>query len=318
MEDLIIHFDEYVKKFRNHKIGPLSFGIKKGQFTAILGSSGSGKSVIINTIIGAIKTFHGKVTVNGFSKKSGKHFYGNKDISLYTQLDFSLFEMSAIPYLKQMCLIMGIPKKEIKAKIDYWLKYFDLWKDKTKKLKEYSWGMQNRLSLILCLIKEADVLVLDEPAANLDSFWRNKVRNLLIDYKNAGKTVIMTSHNIDEVNDLIDYYIVVEAGKLLFTGSKLQLDMYSKYKVFFSDEINLPKLKAFLKEKGLKTFKYDEFENSLVIATNTSKEINWVFLYSLKETAPILNLVKLPVNIESIYKALEANAKNNDIIKNLV
>ncbi|ASP28129.1 ABC transporter ATP-binding protein [Spiroplasma corruscae] len=307
MENYVIEFKNYVKKFKNTKIGPLNFQVEKGKTTAILGASGSGKSVVIKTMIGAISNFDGEVKVCGYSKKKRKAHLANKDISFYTQMDFSLYEMNVVTYLKNMCIVLGVNKKSINHKVDYWLDFFDLKKDAHKKIKNFSWGMQNRLSLILSLIKDTDVIILDEPGANLDSSWRNKMRNLLIDYKNRGRTIIITSHNIDEINDLIDYYVVLEKGKLVFTGTKLDLNMYAKYKMYFYEKFDYESFQKFLSGKNIKAFKYDELENSIVFATNSTKEINWIFLYLIKETTPILNLVKLPVNMDSIYKALEDN-----------
>ncbi|AKU79607.1 ABC transporter ATP-binding protein [Spiroplasma turonicum] len=317
MENNVVIFKDYVKKFKNTKIGPLNFEIEKGKTTAILGASGSGKSVVIKTIIGAISNFEGDVRVCGYSKKKRKAHLANKDVSFYTQMDFSLYEMNVVTYLKNMCIVLGVEKKSINHKVDYWLDFFDLKKDAHKKIKNFSWGMQNRLSLILSLIKDTDIIILDEPGANLDSSWRNKMRNLLIDYKNRERTVVITSHNIDEINDLIDYYVVLDKGKLVFKGSKIDLNMYAKYKMYFYERFDYESFQKFLNGKNIKAFKYDELENSIVFATNSTKEINWIFLYLIKETTPILNLVKLPVNMDSIYKALEDSDQfNKDLIEN--
>ncbi|AKX34022.1 ABC transporter ATP-binding protein [Spiroplasma litorale] len=313
----VVEFRNYVKKFKSTKIGPINFEIKKGTTTAILGASGSGKSVVIKTIIGAISNFDGDVFVSGFSKKKRKAHLANKEISFYTQMDFSLYEMNVVTYLKNMCIVLGIDKKSINQKVDYWLDFFDLKKDAHKKIKNFSWGMQNRLSLILSLIKDTEIIILDEPGANLDSSWRNKMRNLLIDYKNRNRTVIITSHNIDEINDLIDFYVVLEKGKLVFKGTKLDLNMYAKYKMYFYERFDYESFQKFLSGKNIKAFKYDELENSIVFATNSTKEINWIFLYLIKETTPILNLIKLPVNMDSIYKALEDNNEYKKEIEDL-
>ncbi|QBQ08008.1 ABC transporter ATP-binding protein [Spiroplasma gladiatoris] len=306
MKDYVIEFKNYEKKFKKGKIGPLDFNIEKGKITAILGSSGSGKSVAIKTMIGAISKFSGEVKVCGYSKKKRNAHLANKFISFYTQMDFSLYEMNVVTYLKNMSIVLGIKSSQRDEIIDYWLEFFDLKKDKDKQIKNFSWGMQNRLSLIICAMKNSDIFVLDEPGANLDSAWRNKLKNLLIDYKKKGKTILFTSHNIDEVNDLIDYYVILgENGNQMFKGSKEELDLYSKYKLYFCEDFDYEGLKTFLNSKNIKVFKHDKIENSIVFATRSTKEINWVFLYLIKETSPVQNLVRLPINMNSIYKAIE-------------
>ncbi|QGS52223.1 ABC transporter ATP-binding protein [Spiroplasma tabanidicola] len=307
-----MEFKNYIKKFKKNAIGPLNFQIKKGKITAILGASGSGKSVAIKTMIGAITNFSGDVNICGYSKKKRNSHLANKNVSFYTQMDFSLYEMNVVTYLQNMCIVLGVDKKVVNEKIDFWLDFFDLKKDAKKKIKNFSWGMQNRLSLIICAIKDADILVLDEPGANLDSSWRNKMRNLLVDYKNNNKTILITSHNIDEINDLIDDYIILEDGKQVFNGSKEQLNMYSKYKIYFYGSFNYNGFKEFLIKKNISVFKYDEKENSVVFGTKSTKEINWIFLFLLKEETPVLNLVRLPINMESIYKAIDGGKKTKE------
>ncbi|WP_201764816.1 ATP-binding cassette domain-containing protein [Spiroplasma taiwanense] len=208
-----------------------------------------------------------------------------------------------------MSLIMGIRKKEVKAKIKYWIDFFELTNSKDKKISNFSWGMKNRVNLILGLLKEPEILILDEPGANLDSYWRNKIKNLLIQYKNEGKTIISTSHNIDEVSEIIDNFLVIENGKLLFDGSTTDLNIYSKYKIFTTEKYDVDEFRKFLENKSIKSFKFDEQENSITIAIDYYRELNYIFLYLIKNNLPFSNLLKLPINMKSINKVLESKVK---------
>ncbi|WP_342258421.1 ABC transporter ATP-binding protein [Spiroplasma endosymbiont of Dioctria linearis] len=306
-----INIKSFVKKFKTHQIGEINMDINSQKITAILGSSGSGKSVLINSIIGSIRNFKGDIYINGVSRKKISHYKINKLISFYTQTDFSLYSVNAVFFLRTMCIILGINKKDRETKIEYWLKFFDLWETRNKIISEFSWGMKNRLNLILCFIKDTEIIIMDEPGANLDSYWRNKIKNLLIDFKNQGKTIIITVHNIDEISDIIDDYIILEKGKKIFEGSKEALNIYSKYKLFIKDQFDVEKFREFLLQENIRSFKYDNYENSLVIAVDNYRQINYLFLYLIKNNLPLNNLIKLPINMESIHKALE----NNELIK---
>ncbi|WP_339030606.1 ABC transporter ATP-binding protein [Spiroplasma endosymbiont of Cantharis nigra] len=302
----IIKFDNFLKKFKKSAIGPINFEIKQNRIVAFLGSSGSGKTVILNSLIGATKKYSGDIFIDKHNrKKIGNHIL-NKQIGIYIQMDFSLYDMKAYNFLKTMASIYGVKKELINEKVKYWMEYFSLWESKDKSLRNFSWGMKNRINFILCFLKDPNIIIMDEPGANLDSIWRNKVKNLLIKFKNEGKTIIFTVHNIDEMTDIIDDYIIIERGKLIFLGSKEELNIYNKYKVFLDSEFEVEELRSFLNKRNIKSFKFDLQENSIVIATNNTKEINWLFLFFLKKNIPIKNLVKLPVNMESIHKALES------------
>ncbi|ARU91301.1 ABC transporter ATP-binding protein [Spiroplasma clarkii] len=190
------------------------------------------------------------------------------------------------------------------------MEYFGVWNSKDVKIKDYSWGMKNRLNLIICFLKQGEIIIMDEQGANLDSKWRKKVINLLDDLKKQNKTLVLTAHNIDEIASLIDHYIIIDDGAVVFDGSSKQLDIYLKYKIYVSDYIDIAKLRDFMDSKSLKMFDYDESENSVVFAVNDLKDINWVFLYFVKEGTPVTNIKKLPVNMEAIFKAIaDANKR---------
>ncbi|WP_063623134.1 ABC transporter ATP-binding protein [Spiroplasma taiwanense] len=310
----IIEVSKYNKKFKKNSVGEFSFMIKKGEITALLGVSGSGKSVLINSIVSCYKKFSGNIKINEKSIKKAGGFKQNMLVGFYTQIDFSLQSFSLIQFLLNMSMIMGLKKKDAKERINYWIDFFELTDSATKKVKNFSWGMKNRVNLILGFLKEPEILILDEPGANLDSYWRNKIKNLLIQYKSQGKTIIITSHNIDEISEIIDNYLVIENGKLLFEGTTKQLNIYTKYKIYVKEEYEVENFREFLNQRNIKSFKYDNIENSLTIAIANYKELNYIFLYLIKNNLPMKNLVKLPTNMESIHKALEDSAakeKNN-------
>ncbi|AUB31573.1 hypothetical protein [Spiroplasma floricola] len=139
----------------------------------------------------------------------------------------------------------------------------------------------------------------------MDSYWREKIKKILTKFKNEGKTIIITVHNIDEINEIIDDYLIIDKGQLVFSGSKVELDIYSKYKIFITKKYDVNKFRLFLKQNNIKSFKYDEDENSLVISISNYKELNYIVLYLIKNNLPLKNLIKLPINMESIYKALD-------------
>ncbi|ARU91300.1 ABC transporter ATP-binding protein [Spiroplasma clarkii] len=90
----MIEFKNYFKDYKNFKLGPINVHVQAGKTTAILGLSGSGKSIMINSIIGSIKKYKGDILINDISrKKSGNHVI-NKLISFYTQIDFSMYELT--------------------------------------------------------------------------------------------------------------------------------------------------------------------------------------------------------------------------------
>ncbi|WFQ92756.1 ATP-binding cassette domain-containing protein [Mycoplasma feriruminatoris] len=298
--------DNFYKKFKDIEIGPFSFNIEKGKITALLGSSGSGKSVFINSLLGTSINYQGSIFINQKERKNNDSIQNNSDIGFYSQMDFSLYSISAYDFLYNMCYVMGLENKLVKQKLEYWLKKFDLWEAKDKPLKSFSWGMKNRINLILCFIKEPKILVCDEPGANLDSYWRKQIYTILDEFKkNSNSTIILTVHNIDEVYDIIQNFIILEKGKLLFSGSKQELNLYKKTKITFEYNILLEQVEKILNQNDILTFNLDTNNNSLVIGLKEYQSISDALDVLKKHNLYVKSLDTLSIDIDMIKKALE-------------
>nr|VZK65386.1 Energy-coupling factor transporter ATP-binding protein EcfA3 [Mycoplasma feriruminatoris]VZR75529.1 Energy-coupling factor transporter ATP-binding protein EcfA3 [Mycoplasma feriruminatoris]VZR97941.1 Energy-coupling factor transporter ATP-binding protein EcfA3 [Mycoplasma feriruminatoris] len=298
--------DNFYKKFKDIEIGPFSFNIEKGKITALLGSSGSGKSVFINSLLRTSINYQGSIFINQKERKNNDSIQNNSDIGFYSQMDFSLYSISAYDFLYNMCYVMGLENKLVKQKLEYWLKKFDLWEAKDKPLKSFSWGMKNRINLILCFIKEPKILVCDEPGANLDSYWRKQIYTILDEFKkNSNSTIILTVHNIDEVYDIIQNFIILEKGKLLFSGSKQELNLYKKTKITFEYNILLEQVEKILNQNDILTFNLDTNNNSLVIGLKEYQSISDALDVLKKHNLYVKSLDTLSIDIDMIKKALE-------------
>ncbi|QVK03090.1 ATP-binding cassette domain-containing protein [Mycoplasma mycoides subsp. capri] len=304
-EKYSIVVDNFYKKFKDIEIGPFSFNVEKGKITALLGTSGSGKSVFINSLLGTSINYQGNIFINKNERKKNNSIQNNSDIGFYSQMDFSLYSISAYDFLYNMCYVMGLEDKLVKDKLEYWLKRFDLWESKDKPLKSFSWGMKNRINLILCFIKEPKILVCDEPGANLDSYWRKEIYTILNEFKKNFNTIILTVHNIDEVYDIIDNFIILEKGKLLFCGTKQELNLYKKTKITFKNNISLQHVEQILNKNDILTFNINYDQNSLVVGLKEFQTFSDVLDLLKKHDFFIKSIESLSIDIDMIKKALE-------------
>ncbi|WP_106078941.1 ATP-binding cassette domain-containing protein [Mesoplasma coleopterae] len=302
--------DHFHKKFKDINIGPFSFNIEKGKVTALLGSSGSGKSVFLNSLLGATLNYDGNIYINGKERKKSSSIENNSNVGFYSQMDFSLYSITAYDFLYNMCNVMGLDKTLVRSRIEYWLKKFDLWTSKDKPLNAFSWGMKNRMNLILCFIKEPEILILDEPGANLDSKWRGQSYKILKEFKEEfNSTIILTVHNIDEVYNIIENFVILEKGKLLFSGSKSELNLYKKINVSFEKDVVLAEVEKLLNQHNILTFKFDLSTNSLVIGLNEHQTFNDALAILEKNHLQPKDVVAQAINMDAISKALEDKEK---------
>jgi len=192
-------------------INNVSFTIKSGEIVCLLGPSGSGKTTIIRLLIGAIAADSGEVK---FDKTLVPDLNLLKRIGLMPQNDAIYDDLSGEDNLKFFAGLYGM-KTNIQAKrIDEVLSLVDLTEDRKKFVKNYSGGMKKRLSLAIALLHEPDVLLLDEPTVGIDPVLRRTIWNQFKDMKKEGKTIVVSTHVMDEVYEC-DKAALLYNGKLI-------------------------------------------------------------------------------------------------------
>ncbi|WP_051418401.1 ATP-binding cassette domain-containing protein [Mesoplasma seiffertii] len=307
----IVKFDNYLKRFTyKEQIGPLNFTIRKNKVTIIIGRSGSGKSVILNSIMGSYARYKGTIDIAGYRRKSRNGYKVNNEIGFYTQMDFINYDITLRTYLNQIAKVMGLTKEFSEFQIQQLLDLFQLNEHSEKKLKDFSWGMKNRLNLIISLLKDPNLIILDEPGANLDSLWRKKIKEILLEYKNNDKTVIIVVHNIDEVFDIVDDIILIEQGQIIYKSELKDLKLYLRSRLFFKTDIakhpSYNEFKKQLLESGFEIFEEDLESKTLEIGVlkEEAHKINFLVAMIIKFNMFLEEIINVPMNFESIYNSL--------------
>jgi len=225
----------YLKKVFNDKKGieevnavdGISFSIKKGEIFGLLGPNGAGKTTIINILCGLIEQTEGEAFVGGYCVK--EELQDIKEIIGVCPQQAAIY-----PYLnaKENIEFFGklhlMDKEEINRRSDRFLDLLGLSKAKGKKAKNYSGGMMRQLNLIVALISDPPILFLDEPTVGMDPRVRRKTWEFINSLKKTNKTVILTTHYIEEAEALCDRVAIIEYGKLIAIGSPREL--IAKYK----------------------------------------------------------------------------------------
>jgi len=192
-------------------IKDLSFTVKSGDIIGLLGPSGSGKTTTIRLLIGAIAADSGRITFND-TLVPNMSLLGK--IGFMPQNDALYDDLSGENNLKFFAELYGVKKKDLQKRIDEVMGLVDLTEDKRKHVRNYSGGMKKRLSLAVALIHEPDVLLLDEPTVGIDPVLRRSIWNQFKEMKKAGKTLIVSTHVMDEVYEC-DMAALLYNGKLI-------------------------------------------------------------------------------------------------------
>lgn len=216
MSDVAIKADN-LKVIRNSKtiLKGLDFEITKGHITGLIGPSGSGKTTLMRSIIGAQKITSGQLTVLGEAAGSAvlrsKIGYVSQSPSVYEDLT-----------VWQNLVYFGVILNQKKAAIKEVIKHVDLVKQEKQLVSTLSGGQRARVSLAVALLGNADLLILDEPTVGLDPVLRHSLWNLFFELAQAGKTLLISSHVMDEAEDCPDL-LLMRDGKILRHETKENL-----------------------------------------------------------------------------------------------
>lgn len=206
----VIRVENVTKRYKgNIVLNDVSLEIEKATVVGLIGRNGSGKTVLMKCICGLIAPTSGSIYVN--EKCVGRDCDIPDNIGLIIENPGFLPNFSAYNNLRQLAKINNkIGKAEIKSAIEK----VGLDPNDKKKVGKYSLGMRQRLGLAQAIMEDPDILILDEPMNGLDKDGVIEMRNYLLDLKRQGKTLLITSHNAEDINVLCDMVCEMDKGKL--------------------------------------------------------------------------------------------------------
>ena len=211
-----------VKRFKNVlAVNNISFKINKGTIIGLLGPNGCGKSTTIGMMLGLIKPTSGTVIINNENIENNRTKLLEKMnfISPYIELPKKL---TVEENLKVYGRLYGV--KNLKEKIYNLMEKLNLTEFKSRKTGELSSGQKNRVSLAKGLINDPEILLLDEPTASLDPDVGDTIRSFIEDFaSNKGTTILLASHNMNEVERLCHEVMMMKDGKIIDKGKSSDL-----------------------------------------------------------------------------------------------
>ncbi|WP_020529832.1 ABC transporter ATP-binding protein [Flexithrix dorotheae] len=201
-------------KRKQHTLRDLSLSIPAGSIFAFVGENGAGKSTTLKHIVGLIPELNHKIEVFGKSLRTHRKEIVQKVGVMIESPSFYPF-LSGYDNLKIHCLYRKLPLERIEKVT----RKVGLSEHLRKKYKAYSMGMKQQLGLALTLLADPDLYVLDEPMNGLDPTRRIAFRNLLLDLHKKGKTILLSSHHLPEVELIATDIGIIKNGSILFQGS---------------------------------------------------------------------------------------------------
>ena len=213
--------------------------VEQGDFYALLGHNGAGKSTTIGIISSLVNKTSGSVKVFGYDLDAQKTQLKQQIGLVPQEFNFNQFE-KVVDVLIQQAGFYGIPLKEAKVRAEIWLKKLDLWEKRTHLTRELSGGMKRRVMIARALMHNPKLLILDEPTAGVDIELRRSLWDFLRELNQQGTTIILTTHYLEEAENLCRNIGIIQHGKLIENTSMKSLLAKLETEIFVLDLQNMP------------------------------------------------------------------------------
>jgi ABC-2 type transport system ATP-binding protein len=252
----IDHLSKVYKDFwgrdKVRALDDLSLTIEKGEVFGLLGPNGSGKSTTIKLLLGLIFPTAGSASILG--RPAGSTTI-NEKIGFLPEESYLYRFLNGEETLKFYGRLFKIPGRELKRRVPELLDIVGLdAKARKRKLREYSKGMARRIGLAQALINDPELILLDEPTTGLDPIGTREMKDLILSLKQRGKTVLLCSHLLYDVQDVCDRITILFKGKMQTLGEVrdlLQVKDITQFQVKGLSEAQIGEMRQFLARMGV-------------------------------------------------------------------
>ena len=277
--------------------------VKRSDFFALLGPNGAGKTTIINIIVDLVNKTGGSIKVFGIDIDRDKD-EAKMHIGIVPQeFNFNIFE-KVFDIVVQQAGYYGIPKKIAKERAEKYLKQLGLWEKRNSASRTLSGGQKRRLMIARALVHEPQLLILDEPTAGVDIEIRRSMWKFISDLNTSGRTIILTTHYLEEAESLCRNIAIIDHGKIIENTS----------------------MKEFLRKVDRETYVFDVKEakpindlehcnfkviDDTTIQAEISKEdsLNKLFEHFKKNSIEVLSMRRKTARLEELFMSLVNRGK---------
>src|SRR5881397_2706135 len=213
-------FKDFWGRPKARAVDNVDFEVKRGEVFGLLGPNGSGKSTTVKLLLGLLYPTRGFIEVFG---KSPRHVATKSRIGYLPEESYLYRYLNSRETLHFFGNLFQLPKGDRQNRSDQLLEMVGLSQTRTRAVGEFSKGMQRRIGLAQALINDPDLVILDEPTSGLDPIGCREVKDLILALARRGKTVILSSHLLADVEDVCDRLVIYYGGRIQAMGALKEL-----------------------------------------------------------------------------------------------
>lgn len=228
-------FKDFWMRQRARAVDRVTFHIEPNEIFGLLGPNGSGKSTTIKMLLGLLKPTSGRLAVFG---KDPSDVAIKRRIGYLPEESYLYGFLNARETLDYYGKLFELDRKTRKSRIDELLEMVGLTHAQYRPVREYSKGMQRRIGIAQALINDPEFLILDEPTTGLDPIGTRQVKDLIIEMGRRGKSVLLSSHLLADVEDVVDRMVILYGGRIREEGEREQLLTKKETTSIIADELD--------------------------------------------------------------------------------
>jgi ABC-type multidrug transport system ATPase subunit len=192
-------------------VDDVTLDIAPGEVLGIAGPNGAGKSTIISLLLGFLEPTAGSVTIDGLKPR---RYVEKSGVSYLPELMALPTHWTAEGALRRLAVLAGVPAGRVQAEVDRVIAALAIGEHRKKRLKALSKGNFQRVGLAQAMLTDTRVVIFDEPTHGLDPVWTQKFRDIVTSLRRADRTIIVASHNLDELERLTDRVAIIDRGRI--------------------------------------------------------------------------------------------------------
>lgn len=299
----IVEVEHLSKKFGTHiAVDEVSFAVMKGTILGLLGPNGAGKSTIINIITGLLNKTSGQISLFG-KELSEKNRELRKRIGVVPQELALYYDLSAEENVRYFGGLYGLRGKDLQQATEKSLKLVGLWERRKDKPEKFSGGMQRRLNIAMAIVHEPEFVIMDEPTVGIDPQSRNYIIETIEKMRDAGKTLIYTSHYMEEVERLADTIVIIDHGKVIASGTEAELVNLITDKKNIKITVANPQDVVLAELEQQSSVLQTNMEGNTLIVTVAveSNALNHLLMDLIKQGVEVDSVEQQRINLETVF-----------------
>jgi len=292
------------KQYKNgvQALKSVNFEVNDGDFFALLGPNGAGKTTAIGIITSLVNKTSGSIHIFDcdidHQLSLAKSYLG----VVPQEINLNLFD-KCINTLVNQAGFYGIPRSEAKKRAEHYLKQMDLWDKRNSNARDLSGGMKRRLMVARALVNSPKLLLLDEPTAGVDIETRRMMWSFLRELNQQGTTIILTTHYLEEAEQLCDHVAIIDEGEIIENDSMLNVLGKLKQEVFVlnvEDSIDFaPKIPGY--ETSLRS------PREIEVSVSQSQGVNDIFIELKRLDIKVISMRNKTSRLEELFIELTNN-----------